>query len=354
MIGTDLNLTLPEAGQTIATNTARTATCLAALEAAVADKATPAVININAPLEMNGNAITEVSSAVFVSGNLSSTPGSLFYFGGDWYAVDSVGAIQLTDNGAINAAGIGGIVGDYGGVNPAKVSFDDASGEYRFTEDTGVYADLVADDLVLNGSAGSVRFQVDAAITTARTFNVKSLPTSGCSFLVYDSSDNSLKDGATVNVTNNLVSTANITATEFKHGDKTFSKAFGVGAGAIVGALSFGEWFAGPPAGYRWQATSNAVVITPIFNLRTGWRVKKIKVQGSSSLGSAIVYTVQRYDSSTALTATVTGGFNTTGYMDATLDTPYVVQDGDTIYVRISTGSATTDFAEVRVTYDIP
>ncbi len=335
MIGTDLNLTLPDAGQTIATNTARTATCLAALEAAVADKATPAVISINAPLEMNGNALTEVSSAVFVSGNLSSTPGSLFYSGGDWYLVDSVGTIQITDNGAVNAAGIGGIVGDYGGVNPAKVSFDDASGEYRFTEDTGVYADLVADDLVLMGSAGSVRFSVDAAITTARTINIKSIPAAGCSFLVYDASDSSLKDGAAVDVTNELVSTNSITASDFKH-TTVRSARFSMGNGNAAylsncGADSTGHHIVSTSSTWVWKGTA--------LPLRAGDRITKIGVYVSTAVSGNIALQLEKTSDSAIGAGVHTYIFNpgtTAGLYSQAVAAPQTIAADEFYYLRIN------------------
>lgn len=57
MIGTDLNLTLPSTTETMATNIARIATALQSIEDSIAERVSPAGININAPLDMQGNAL---------------------------------------------------------------------------------------------------------------------------------------------------------------------------------------------------------------------------------------------------------------------------------------------------------
>lgn len=175
MIGIDLNLTLPDTGQTIATNTARTATALAAIEAAFADKVTPAAINVNAPLVMNGNSVTEVGSVVFATGNSSASPGSIYYYGGDFYVVDAVGTIKLTDSGVINSASIGGIVGDYASVG-AEVAFSTATASYTFKQGGGSkpWARITGGDLRLyeTGTTEAVYVGIKAPASLAASFDV--------------------------------------------------------------------------------------------------------------------------------------------------------------------------------------
>lgn len=206
MIGTDLNLDLPSLSDQLATVVSKTATALAAVETSLSDKATPAGLDMTSQLDMQGNAVVNVSTLRLTAGNFSQLAGAIFYYTGEFFAVDSTGLVQLTANGAINAAGVGGIVGDYGGVNPAKVTYDDASGEYRFTEDNApTYADLRVQDVIYvqnGGGTGSLRITVDSAITTARLIALKSLPTSGKSLLVYDAAGSTLEDNAATRATN--------------------------------------------------------------------------------------------------------------------------------------------------------
>lgn len=98
MIGTDLNLTLPSTTETMATNIARIATALQSIEDSIAERVSPAGININAPLDMQGNALTDVAALQFASGNVPSTAGSFYYYNGAWYAIDDVGTIQASSS----------------------------------------------------------------------------------------------------------------------------------------------------------------------------------------------------------------------------------------------------------------
>ncbi len=212
MPGVDLDLDLPSLSDTLSTIVSKTAVALAAIEDDLAGMVVPSEMDINTELPLGGNALTEVGSVQLVAGNAPSSAGSIYYASGEFFVRDSTGLIQLTAAGALNTASVGGIVGDYGGANPARVTYNDASGEYRFTEDTGVWADLVADDVVLQGSAGSVRFGVDSAITTARQFLVKTLPSSGTSLLVYNAATSTLEDGAVT-----VISGTPTFSTDIKH-----------------------------------------------------------------------------------------------------------------------------------------
>lgn len=196
MVGTDLNLTLPASGISMSTNVERIAVALAAIEASLADLVTPAALNINGPVDFDGNSLEQVSAVKFATGNHSTSAGSIYYDNGEFYVVDATSAIQLTLNGQINVAGVGGIVGDYGGSNPATVTYVDSSGQYVFTEDTGVYADVVCDDVILKGDNGSVILGVDAALAGTRTANFKTLPSSGSALLAYNSATNAIEDAS--------------------------------------------------------------------------------------------------------------------------------------------------------------
>ncbi len=104
------------------------------------------------------------SSVTFVSMDMTNTPligaqyvqlyeqlvsptapeGSLQNYGGDLWYVSDTGSIQITTNSSLNAAGIGGITGDYGGANPAQLRFVDADKVYHFYDDyaAGTWARL--------------------------------------------------------------------------------------------------------------------------------------------------------------------------------------------------------------------
>lgn len=204
MPGVNLNLDLPSLTDPMATAIAKLVTALQAVEDDLAGKILPSEININAALSMNGNALTNIGSLQMLAGNAPTAAGSIYYSNGEFYAIDAAGTIRLTLNGALDITATGGFVGDYGqpGVN-AAASYDNASQEYRFYSDGGLgtWADLVCDDLVLEGTNGSVRLGVDAAINTARQVLFKSLPTTGVGLLVYNSATSTVEDLATTSPT---------------------------------------------------------------------------------------------------------------------------------------------------------
>lgn len=259
-------------------------TAISAIEDDLTDKVVPAEININGSLSMNGATLTNTGAVQFVSGNDPTAAGSVYYSAGEFYAIDSTGVVQLTANGALNFAAAGAIVGDYGGVNPAKVTYNDAAGEYRFTEDTGVWADLVADDLVLKSASGSVRFGVTNDITTDRSFFIKSLPASGISILTYDASDSSVSAGSVSAVDALAITTLTLTNPE-KHSD--YEEIISVADGYVYatgGATFTVDYTGGAGSGtfgaYRLQKTSAGGTVTWIGKLRrpVGEWLKNIKL----------------------------------------------------------------------------
>lgn len=355
MIGTDPNLDLPDpSGDTFADIVSKLVVALETLGDSVAERATPAALNINTAFNLGGNALTNVTSVQFVEGNNSQTAGSIFFFEGDFYAVDTVGIIKLTDNGAINVASVGGIVGDYGGINPASVYFDDSSEEYRFFDDgsTGAYADLVADDVVLKGTNGEIRLSVDDAITTSRTVNFKSLPTSGVSLLVYDPSDNSIKDNA-VTAADNQINGANIYAgVDYKHGS-TFRKQALFGPALVLSNCGLSATtnlvkLVSSGAGWSWRG--------PDLPLRSGDRIQTVGVYVSTAVaGDISVYLIKQFNG--AETQYIIQTFNpgtTAGSYAAAMGAPVAIADGETWSVRVDGASSGVHLTSYHYTWDHP
>jgi len=213
MPGVDLDLTLPSLSEAMATNVARIATALSVIEDDLAALVTAGELNINTALSFQGNPATEVGG-VRLTGGVSDVEGTLYVDNNyDLWVTTSAGQVRLTANGALDASSIGGIGGDYGTGNES-VAYDSSSQEYRFTADSGVWADLVADDLVLKGSAGSIRLGVDSGLSGTKTLLFKSLP-SGIGLLAYRASTQTLEDASALTV-DSLTATA-ITADDYNH-----------------------------------------------------------------------------------------------------------------------------------------
>lgn len=337
MIGQDLNLTLPSNTETMASNIARIAAALSAIEDSIAELATPSALNINAPLDMGGNALINTTSVRLASGNVPTQAGSIYYFNGEFYAIDSTGLVQLTAGGAINAAGVGGIVGDYGGVNPAKVTYDTASAEYRFTKDnTPTYADLKAHDTILmvNGGTGYVRMGVDSAITTGRTFYFKSLPTSGISHLVYNAATSTVEDGAVTRATNQLLVT-DISITGAIHVPDMEQSLSMVGLNSFTGGGSISQT---TPIEVN-RGTGNATwTWEQHLPLRVGDILKSATVLFTKSAANLATLEIKKFNGVSITTlATGTSSSASAVSITATIGSPTAVVSGESYFI-VATG----------------
>lgn len=174
MIGTYLSLDLPLLSDTLVNVVAKTATALSLLRDSIAAEATPAAIDINAALEFGGNWAQDVGGVILADGNPPSAAGSIYYHNGEFYAIDSTGAIQLTNTGALNIASVGTIGGDYGGANPAAVIYNAANNEYRFyqNETLSEWGGLVAGSIKIEGASGSVDIVPGAGLSSNVTMTL--------------------------------------------------------------------------------------------------------------------------------------------------------------------------------------
>jgi hypothetical protein len=344
MPGIDLNLDLPSLSDTLSTIVSKLVTAVSTIEDDLAEKVVPAEININSSLSMNGSALTNIGSLQMVSGAVPTTAGAMYYSGGEWFVRDATGLIQLTANGALNAASVGGIVGDYGGVNPAKVTYVDASGEYQFTEETGVFADLVCDDVVLKSATagGSVRIGVDSTISTAKQIQIKSLPASGTGMLVYNSATSTLEDGSATTLTALGVTTLTVT-NPIKHSDFTRQVPIIPGdTSSTTGTFTITVWkFVKTGAG-------NTNWIAPLV-VDVGEKVKTVTVESIS--GATFTVNVRKYELGTVVS---TGTNSGSGTVTTTAPTTGGVlgQNYATYDVQVTSTNAGMEIDRVTFTFE--
>lgn len=359
MPGIDLNLDLPELTDTYAEALAKTATALSAIEVDLAGLVTAGVLNINSTLSMGGQRVENVGG-LHLDGGTSTVPGTLYMDEELWVMTDA-GAVQITNAGALDVASLGTIGGDYGSGDEA-VTYDAASTEYRFKSDASTWAFIKAAELVLTNGTGSVRFKVDPAITTARTFSIKELPASGISALVYDASTSTVELAENSRTTNDvkvttLSASTSVTLTgalsTLKHGDQEICFGWdfsGVSDGGIVStSFSVGTNYA------KGVIDTGATYYRPI-PLHVGARLKKLRVVGFGGSNAAIGVYKQAGGFSSALPDfTRTGNTVTDGYGELTFDTPYTLVAGDAIFVHITANpGGTQDVDAIRVFFDTP
>lgn len=301
MPGVDLNLDLPSLGDTFASILAKWNVAFSAIEDDLAAKVVPAEISINAALSMGGNYLTNTGAVTFLPGNAPTTAGSLYYKSGEFFVRNSTGELQVTSGVGLNTASVGAIVGDYGGGNPARVSYDDISGEYRFTEDTGVRADVDVDDVILHSASGSVRLGVDNNISTSRQLIYKSLPSSGVSLLVYNSSTSTVEDHNTV-ITNTVSLSTVTAATDIKH---TFDRSARM-------PIQSGQQTGGTIAfdGVLYTTSGGAGTWRDTMRFGVGDRLKSIRVTLNKTTGGTATVDVYKV-SHTGVLPSVTQSFTT-------------------------------------------
>lgn len=301
MIGTDLNLNLPSLSDTYSVVVGKIATALQAIEDSIAEAATPAGLDITGNLDIDGNHLVNVGGIVLAAGNAPASAGSIYYSGGNFYAKDATGVIQLTSAGSINVAGVGGIGGDYGGVNPATVDFHDGSGQYRFKEDGTTWADGVFDDVLLMHSGGVNSVRQTAPTTLSASYTVlwpEALP--GSTGVVTLANDGQLSTTTAVSVATVAASTS-ITAPVYYY---TTEETIQLGA---ENGMSGGTHVFVPQSG-RWNL-GNSSTDEVCFPLRirngdtiTGWSVA---VSKQSDATNTLTARLERVDVLTGAQVTV-------------------------------------------------
>lgn len=106
--------------------------------------------------DMDNNAISNVQSLGLYEQTATPTSpiGSIQNYQGNLWYVSSAGAAQITSGNSLNAAAVGGFVGDYGGGNPASARFVDADQTFYFYDDYGGldWARLAARSLDIYGT----------------------------------------------------------------------------------------------------------------------------------------------------------------------------------------------------------
>ncbi len=236
MPGTDLGLELPSLSDTLADVVSKTATALEAIAADLEPRITAGELDISTELSLGGAPATNVGG-IRLTGGATAVVGSIYEADGDFFLVTDAGVVQLTADGGIKVAAAGIIGGDYGGANPATVTFDDGDHAYDFNDEPGEYADVRCRSVVLhnNDSGGVVTISVDPAITTEREISVKTLPASGVSALVYSAATSTLETADTARITADLKATnVDASGTLAATGTATLGAALTVGGTATV------------------------------------------------------------------------------------------------------------------------
>lgn len=194
-------------------------------------------ININSDLEFNGFNATEFRSVRFQDLLLApSDPADLTCLsavGGDLYYNDGNGVqIQITAGGALNAASVGGIGGDYGS-SDASVFYTLANQTYSFWQDTNTPGSIDVGNVVIREpalSANGITVQSPASLTAAYNLTLFTGLPGATSFVTLDNTGlmaaSYTTDNSTIEVASNLIQVKDggITTAKLADGAATYEK----------------------------------------------------------------------------------------------------------------------------------
>lgn len=136
---------------------------------------------VTADLNLGGFSAVNANSVQFA--NQTTVPGAtpsarLGVANGNLYYTGLSGVIQLTTGGQINASGIGGITGDYGGANPAQERYDVGNSRYDFfvnpTTNTWAYLRGLGFDFA-GSSTGTARARLDWTGTVNQSYHLPAI-----------------------------------------------------------------------------------------------------------------------------------------------------------------------------------
>ena len=178
-----------------------------------------AALNINGDLPFQNFNATALRSTRYISqGSPLGTPTDLnciYVVGGEMYYNDGVGnQIQLTAGGALNAASIGGIGGDYT-TSTASVFYTSLSNTFTFWQNNNINATIDVGDIIIRPelvSAFGIRLRANPLLAADYTLVLPLALPAAQSFMTLDAAGNIAApwtvDGTTIKIiANQLVAT---------------------------------------------------------------------------------------------------------------------------------------------------
>lgn len=258
-------------------------------------------ININADLAFNGNdAITLRSTRYSAQGSplgAASDLGCCYVAGADLYYNDTAGnQIQLTAGGALNAASIGGIGGDYATSN-ASVFYTLASTKFTFAQDTNQAAIMDVGPIIIRDtavSANGITLQSPVALASSYSLTFPAALPAGNRFLSIDNTGligaSWAVDNSTIEVSANSVQVKNlgITAAKLAADSVTTAKILDLNV-TRPKLVAVGQQVSSACGSFTTSSTSYVDVTNLSITLTTTGRPVILLMQGSTVEGDGIM-----------------------------------------------------------------
>jgi hypothetical protein len=284
--------------------------------------------------------------------------GRLVYANGEFWAVNSTGAIQLTSGVGLNAASIGGIAGDYGSPNPASLRFVDLATRYEFYDDYSTLTWAYTRARGLDIAAGAIsnvycQLRYGGAATLTLTLP-PALPASNRSALVIDNTGAILFNSATNTVTNDIVLAGTTRVREIgrkKGWCFNFQEDWLTGTGSAWSGLVTAS---GGSRGVRIDTKGTGGGVAKNINgLDVGTTITSLTARiNKQSTGTAAVVMFKTRDGVDTLIPFTGGTSAATGWLDLTQTGSYVVESGYTYYCKVGAGDNNDEISGFEITYN--
>lgn len=164
----------------------------------------------NSNLDLNGQALLNAAYITLVNESVSpvaSPSNRIAAYGGDFWWVSPSGAVKITNGNALNAAGIGGITGDYDG-NPEEFRYDLANTRYDAfaNQASNTWAYIRARGFDIAGGATS-NFRLRHTYSGGSNQALEWPVPAASSILVTSATGNAIEFSPTINANDNLIYT---------------------------------------------------------------------------------------------------------------------------------------------------
>lgn len=353
-IGDPISTSVPAVGASGPVYAATINTLLDEVKARLEAKIPYSSLIANSAMNMNGQPVINAGYLTFVSTAVSpaASPSSrIEIYNGDAWFIGEAGAVQLTDGPSLAASSLGGIEGDYGGTNPAKMRYNAAGQRYEayhnystttWARYRGFGVDIAA------GATSSNMAQLRYAGGSTLTFNLPTTlaPAGTTTALTID-------DAGAMGV-GSISGKLEFTGTgDIAHPDKT------VTVSGIRGFASVGTFTRTAPSSTL-IAGSMAAGTTAHYELSNeltkGDRIKAVKVWfGVSADNPTLAITKQNHATGSTVATTVSGGpIISTATSTCTVTSPAVIVAGDVYKLTITTLTDGIVVYTIEIVYDRP
>lgn len=283
----------------------------------------------NSNLDLNGQAL--LNAAYLTLANESESPvaspvNRVAAYGGNLWWVSPSGAVQLTSGASLNAAGVGGITGDYSGAGPMEFRYDTGNTRYDAfaNQSTNTWAYVRARGFDIAGSATSA---FRARLLFGGTANVSyTLPTAA------PGSTAVMQMSAAGQITASNTMPGTLTGTEFNHTQARFKPFMGSSGAPAAGTTVSID---GPDATF----TSSGGTLYYMPEMDNGDIVDQVLLRLNKTSGGDITVTLFTYNQITDSSSIYDGPYTYStageGTLTCVVNTPSVIVSGSTLLIEV-------------------